>query len=90
MKIEYVYNLQINISMTKIGLIIRGWTNWMLDKISDIKYKKEFDERYKICEHCENNMFGICKDCGCVIKAKTKAEDSECPKGKWHKINYEV
>lgn len=70
----------------KLKLIIQGWTNWLIDKISDIKYKNEFDARMEICNACDDNMSGVCKHCGCVLAAKTKAEESECPIGKWKTI----
>ncbi len=66
-----------------LKLIWQGWTNWILDLISDIKYKSYFDARRAICEVCTKNSLGICKECGCVIKAKTMAEDAECPLKKW-------
>lgn len=72
--------------MAKLRNILRGWYNFFLDIISDIRYKDIFEERYKICLFCCDNHSGICKHCGCVIKAKTKAEDEECPLGKWKKI----
>ena len=58
-----------------LKLIWQGWRNYFIDLVSDIKYKKYFDERYNICRKCE-----------CVLKAKTKAEDAECPIGKWKTI----
>ena len=72
--------------MIPVKYIIQGWWNWFLDKVSDIKYKKVFDERLEICRQCENNRHGICSICHCVLVAKTKAEGSECPVGKWGKI----
>ena len=66
--------------------VIQGWWNFILDIISDIRYKKEFDERMEICKQCEHNTFGICGLCGCVLKAKTKAEDECCDAGKWKTI----
>lgn len=68
---------------TQLKIILQGWWNVFLDFISDIKYKKYFDERYKICSECEKNKCGICKECGCIIIAKTKSEDSSCPLKKW-------
>lgn len=67
----------------KIKLIWQGWTNFIIDKISDIRYKKYFDARYEICKSCEEGKHGICEVCGCVIRMKTMSEDSECPHGKW-------
>ena len=58
----------------------------VLDFISDVKYKKYFDARYEICKVCEDNKNSLCKHCGCFIPAKTMAEDSECPIGKWKTI----
>ena len=69
-----------------IKLIFQGWINWFLDKWSDLKYKKYFDERLNICKTCEYNKSGVCSVCHCVLKAKTKAEGSKCPKGKWDTI----
>lgn len=71
-------------------LIIQGWSNFFLDKISNIKYKKEFDERLDICNHCEKNNSGICSICHCVLVAKTKSEDSKCPIDKWDTIKNTV
>lgn len=67
----------------RIKFFIEGWWNYFLDKISDIRYKKDFDARMTICEECPNNRNGICAICHCVLVAKTKSEGSECPEGKW-------
>ena len=67
----------------RLKLIIQGWTNFIIDKISDIRYKKYFDARYEICKLCQENKHGVCSVCGCVIRMKTMSEDSECQKGKW-------
>lgn len=69
-----------------LKLIWQGWTNLILDFISDVKYKKYFDARYEICKTCDHNKHGICDICGCVLKAKTMSEDSECPDEKWKTI----
>lgn len=67
--------------------IIQGWWNMLLDFISDIKYKKEFSERMEICRACDKNSHGFCDVCHCLLAAKTKSEDSECPLHKWKAIN---
>lgn len=72
--------------LTYLHYIIQGWWNLFLDWISDIKYKKEFDERLKICNSCSYNKHGICQKCYCVVAAKTKSEDSKCPLDKWRTI----
>lgn len=43
-------------------------------------------ERERICLTCEFLRMGICKKCGCVIKAKVKFANSSCPIKKWEKI----
>lgn len=72
-----------NIFLIKIKLIWQGWTNFIIDKISNIRYKKYFDDRYEICKSCDDNVHGVCENCGCVVRMKTMSEDSECPIGKW-------
>lgn len=69
-----------------IKLIWQGWRNWILDLISDIKYKRYFEYRYNICKSCDHNKMSICEKCGCFTKAKSMAEDAECPVGKWKTI----
>ena len=66
-----------------IKIFIEGWINFFLDKISVIKYRKEFAARMEICNRCESNKKGICGECHCVLAAKTKAEESACPLKKW-------
>lgn len=66
-----------------LKLIWQGWSNYILDLISDIKYKKYFNARKAICDVCEDNKHGMCQLCGCFINAKTMAEDAECPVQKW-------
>lgn len=74
--------------MLPVKYIIQGWVNVLLDFISDIKYKKEFTERMNICSECDKNNHGICDVCHCVLIAKTKSEDSECPLHKWKSVHY--
>jgi hypothetical protein len=39
--------------------------------------------RLSICNSCENNILGICKVCGCIIKIKVLVKSTSCPKDKW-------
>lgn len=43
------------------------------------------EERLKVCQNCDrlNESLGICKECGCIVKLKTKFAAVECPLGKW-------
>ena len=72
--------------MIPINLIFQGLKNHILDKISDLKYKDIFEERLKICDSCEYNNKGKCTLCGCIIKIKTKSEDSRCLIGHWDTV----
>lgn len=73
--------------MLPIKYIIQGWWNLFLDLVSDLKYKKEFDQRMEICKACDKNVHGVCSVCHCVLVAKTKSEDSECPLQKWKSVH---
>jgi hypothetical protein len=49
------------------------------------------EERFEICKGCEFFIKGTtqCKKCGCVMLAKTKLPNAECPIGKWGQIKIE-
>ena len=31
----------------------------------------------------EVKLSSFCKDCGCILSAKVRSEDSDCPQKKW-------
>lgn len=39
--------------------------------------------RLKLCRSCENYKIGICKKCGCFVKAKIRLNAVVCPVQKW-------
>ncbi len=41
--------------------------------------------RFQICDACPEliKMTTQCKQCGCIMKLKTKLEKATCPLGKW-------
>jgi len=41
------------------------------------------DERLKICGECPKAKAGFCKECGCMLAAKTRVKSEKCPLGKW-------
>lgn len=49
-------------------------------------------QRLAICEECPRFIKKTtqCKECGCIMKLKTKLPNSSCPLGKWNqeKISY--
>jgi predicted Zn-ribbon and HTH transcriptional regulator len=46
------------------------------------------EERMSICRSCPQilSFTTTCKKCGCFMNIKTRLADSECPIGKWNKI----
>jgi hypothetical protein len=47
--------------------------------------KEVADKRYEICKSCDRffKFTNQCKECGCVMRAKTKIKGQVCPLGKW-------
>jgi hypothetical protein len=45
------------------------------------------EERLSICKECPEfiKLSTQCKQCGCVMSAKTKLPNASCPIGKWEK-----
>jgi hypothetical protein len=45
------------------------------------------EKRLAICEECPRFIKSTtqCKECGCIMKLKTKLPNADCPLGKWHK-----
>jgi len=48
-----------------------------------------FVERFEICKSCPEfiKLTTQCKQCGCIMSAKTKLPNAECPLGKWGRID---
>ena len=86
-------NLQNNIKkiFKTIKYIIEGYFKYIRDFIKNTStYKSK--KRLNICNQCEFNNIGICKQCGCIIKIKVKVDFLEdengitidgCPERKW-------
>lgn len=47
------------------------------------------EERLEICRNCEHfiKLTQQCGDCLCFMPLKVKFSYSECPKGKWSKVD---
>ena len=48
-----------------------------------------FIERFEICKSCPEfiKLTTQCKQCGCIMSAKTKLPNAECPLGKWGRVD---
>jgi hypothetical protein len=61
--------------------IVKGFSN-----LATGKEKKIGAERMKICKACDQKALGICLDCGCVLRAKTRNPDEFCGIGRWQAV----
>ena len=61
--------------------IAKGITNALLNNSSNFS-----TERLDICKICEHYQRGFCKVCGCLLTAKTKVIEENCPKNKFKNI----
>ena len=68
--------------------IIKGFTALLLDKNSEVA-----KQRKAVCKGCFVSEYGKSKwckvkhgGCGCLIAAKVRDQDEECPIGKWKKL----
>lgn len=76
--------------MAKFKEIKEGYQNLAFRNEEIEKLAKE---RRSICNSCEynsenkgglfNESIPHCTLCGCILSAKVRSRDSECPKGKW-------
>ena len=47
------------------------------------------EKRLQICKECPRfvKLTHQCKECACIMNAKVKLEDAECPLNKWKAVN---
>lgn len=65
--------------------ILEGFTNLAESKlgIADPEVEEFARDRMVICGLCPSREGNRCGECGCILSAKTRSPDSECPLGKW-------
>jgi hypothetical protein len=51
--------------------------------------QEDFEKRYSICKSCDqyDTKYDVCKMCSCEMKSKTTSIYSECPSGKWGRLD---
>lgn len=64
--------------LRKFKAIARGW--WSLISRETPQYSKT---RLLICKTCPYSKYWICGKCGCMLAAKARVKDEECPIGRW-------
>lgn len=65
--------------MKKLSQILLGWWYMVTNQNNFIA-----QQRLKVCITCEHRKLGVCKLCGCVLQAKARLNEEDCPAGKWH------
>ena len=57
----------------------------LLDPEAKLSNQSKIDERMDICRACPEfiKLTTQCKQCGCIMKAKTTLINAECPLKKW-------
>lgn len=65
----------------------RPWDlfNKNIGRVSDTLQKERFD----ICLACPQliKLTSQCKECGCIMSAKTKLPNASCPLNKWQAVD---
>lgn len=65
---------------SKIKQIIEGWILFLTD---DKETRALRDERMKKCKPCRFRKGHFCGECGCLLEAKTRLYEAECPFEFW-------
>ena len=75
-------------------MILDGWKNLI---IRNPVVEEQAIKRLEICAKCKYNttkpditLTSRCKECGCVLEAKSRNLESQCPKHKWRKVDQEM
>lgn len=64
--------------MNKLYRIIMGWWYFLTNQKNEVAQK-----RLSICVECPYMQSGVCGKCGCVLQAKARIEEEECPDNRW-------
>jgi len=64
--------------MRKIISIVLGWWFWATNRNNLMAA-----ERLQHCAECPYRKWAICGACTCVLQAKARIREEQCPKGRW-------
>ena len=47
--------------------------------------KENAENRFSVCQNCDEllPLVNVCKQCGCLMKKKTRIYSASCPLNKW-------
>lgn len=75
-------------------MILDGWKNLIL---KNPQVEAHAIKRLTICLKCKHNstkpdidITSTCKICHCVLEAKSRNLESQCPRKKWLKVDQEM
>lgn len=81
-------------SWKSFQMILDGWKNLI---VRNPIVEAHAIKRLNICVKCKYNstkpdinLTSICKECRCVLEAKSRNLESQCPKRKWLKVDQEM
>lgn len=76
----------------RIQNIVTGWVNYFKDKLGLLspEIKELAEARLRLCNVCPNNVFNVCKLCGCPVKKKARVLLETCPDNRWKPVYYLV
>ena len=67
--------------MERVESFFKALYNWAR---SGFKTSRRIaDKRMDICMLCPEYKNGVCSDCGCILRLKTKMLSENCPQNKW-------
>lgn len=66
--------------MKKVQNIILGWWFYFTNQHNELA-----QERLAICAPCIHRKGVLCGLCGCVLQAKARLIEENCPANKWKK-----
>jgi hypothetical protein len=67
-----------DLPMKKIYRIFMGWYYLLTNQKNKVAKR-----RLSICVDCAHMKIGVCNLCGCVLQAKARIIEEECPANKW-------
>jgi len=64
--------------MRKIISIVLGWWFWATNRNNEMARA-----RLLVCAKCPDRKWFVCGICTCVLQAKSRIKDEECPMNRW-------
>lgn len=71
--------------LSKYKQMLNGYVNLLKKKVNvqDSEIERVAQMRYSKCLKCPENKGETCGACGCILAAKVRSLDANCPMYKW-------